>query len=621
MANSMRGKKQSKVMWVIMALLMLGLTGFGIGGLSRNSVSSIGTVGDEAIEVTTYARAFQSASARISQQVGRQLTPQELQDFGVQQQVLNAVVGQAALDNETAKRGLSVGDDLVRRNILESQQFQGLDGKFSKDNYTFYLEQQLRISSSEFETLLRKENARSILENAIVGGVSGDTTVPTALMRFAQQERSFEWVALSEEQLGVPIGVPTEEQLLAFYTENSVNYMSALTRNITYVWLNPLDLLDDVAVDEADIQSSYTLQGGRFNKPEQRAVDRLVFSSMADAQTARDRLDANAVSFSELVAERGLSDADVDLGEVERNDLSAAAAELVFNETEPGIVGPVESFLGAALFRINAVIQADSTPFEEARDELRNELAGEAARRLVADRITQIDDLLAGGATLEDLAKETKMTLGAIAYVQGSEEPIAAYDEFRQAADSVNLGDFPEVLDLSDGGVFALRVDSIVEPAPIPLDDVREKLTAEWRVAQVNQALLALAQRLIPGLENGGDLTVMGLELAPMDGVNRTSFLDNLPPSSILEVFKLDMGKVAVVDAGEKVMMLRLTHISEFDPDKEGNEAILARIKGQLDGQIALDMLRYFSDAIQAEAGVKLNTAIINQVNMQVTGF
>ncbi|PLS20557.1 SurA N-terminal domain-containing protein [Neptunicoccus cionae] len=621
MLDSMRGKGQSKVMWVIMGLLMLGLTGFGIGGLGGGTVRSIGKVGDEPIPVNTYARAYQNAASRINQQAGRTLTAAELEQFGVQDQVLDAVVGQAALSNETTERGLSVGDETVRNAILESPQFQGLDGTFDREGYDFYLERQLGITATEFETLIRKENARALLENTIVTGVKSDLTVPTALMEFAQQERSFEWVALSEDDLDTTIPEPSDEDLQAYYEEQASNYMSPLTRNITYAWLNPSALLDAVDVDEAEIRESYELQSDRFNKVEQRAVDRLVFSSMEDAQAARDRIDAQEATFGEIVGERGLEEADVDIGEISRSDVSSEAAELLFASKEPGIVGPVNSDLGPALFRINAVLDADSTPFEEVRDELRNELAGEAARRLVSDRVTDIDDMLAGGAELEALANETEMTLGTIAFSAGSTEEIAGYDAFREAALAAEQGDFPEVIDLSDGGVFALRLDSIDQPQAIPLEEVREKVAADWRADQVNTALKALAETLKAELEEGVDVSELGLEMTAVDGIKRNTYLEQLPPTTVPEVYQLEDGGVAIVDGGDRVVLARLTNITAFDPDLGNNDQLLEQINGQLNAQISLDLLSYYTDAVQSQAGVQLNRPIISQVNTQVTGF
>lgn len=621
MLNSMRGSGQSKTMWVIMGLLMFGLTfGFGLDSLRGANVTAIGSVGDEEIEVNTYGRAYQNAYLRLSQQVGRNLTPAELDQFGIQEQVLDAVTAQAALDNETTVLGLSVGDKMVRESIATSAQFQGLNGGFDQESYRYFLENQVGLSAGQFEARVRKESARSLLQNAIVSGVSNKNTMALALLNFAQQERSFEWAALSEENLAAPIAAPTQEELEAFFAVQSADYMTPLTRKITYAWLNPADLLDEVEVDEVQIRESYELQSDRFNRAEQRALDRVVFPSLEEAQAARDRFDAEAVSFSEIVSERGLTDADVDLGEVSRTDLSAAAADLLFSQTEPGVVGPVESSFGPALFRINALIQADNTPFEEVRDELRAELAGESARRLVSYMIGEIDDELAGGVRLEDLTKISGLQVGKLNYFDGNDHDLMGYDEFRTAALALQDGDFAEILDLSDGGVFALRLDGVVDPAPIPLADVTERLSEDWQASKTNEALVELAERFKPGLEQGGDLAFVGVDLEAVDGVNRTSFIEAITSSAIAEVFKLELGDVAVINTGDAAILVRLTNITDFDPDQEGNDVALDRITQQIDAQVSLDILEYYSDALQSKAGVSLNRNIINQVNQQMTG-
>ncbi len=64
---------------------------------------------------------------------------------------------------------------------------------------------------------------------------------------------------------------------------------------------------------------------------------------------------------------------------------------------------------------------------------------------IIADRIDSVDDLLAGGATLEELASETEMQLGQIDWTATTNQDIAAYDAFRDAASTAAEGDFPEV--------------------------------------------------------------------------------------------------------------------------------------------------------------------------------
>ncbi|MCP3878103.1 MAG: peptidyl-prolyl cis-trans isomerase, partial [Sulfitobacter sp.] len=176
----------------------------------------------------------------------------------------------------------------------------------------------------------------------------------------------------------------------------------------------------------------------------------------ADQAAAALEVDGN--TFEGLVADRGLSLSDVDLGDLSQQQLGAAGDD-VFAAEVGDIVGPLPSNLGPALFRVNGVLPSLNTTFEEARPTLVQDLAADRAARLVEVRAQDLDDQLAGGATLEQIAEESKMTLSTIEWTQDSSESIAAYAGFREAATRLTEGDFPQIQQLDDGSVFAMRLD------------------------------------------------------------------------------------------------------------------------------------------------------------------
>ncbi len=163
-----------------------------------------------------------------------------------------------------------------------------------------------------------------------------------------------------------------------------------------------------------------------------------------------------------------------------------AAGEAVFAAESGDVVGPFNSSLGPALFRMNAVLAEQVTTLEEATPDLREELAAEAAREYINDRTDAIIDLLAGGATMADIAERTEMELGTINWTPENTDGIAAYDAFREAAATVQQGAFPEIIDLADGGIFALTLDGITPPTLQPIDDVRDAVSEAWQ-AQARQ--------------------------------------------------------------------------------------------------------------------------------------
>jgi peptidyl-prolyl cis-trans isomerase D len=64
-----------------------------------------------------------------------------------------------------------------------------------------------------------------------------------------------------------------------------------------------------------------------------------------------------------------------------RRCLTKSAMRCFVVPQRPGIAGPLPSEFGPALYRINAILAATETTFEEARETLKPELAADAARR------------------------------------------------------------------------------------------------------------------------------------------------------------------------------------------------------------------------------------------------
>ena len=89
------------------------------------------------------------------------------------------------------------------------------------------------------------------------------------------------------------------------------------------------------------------------------------------------------------------------------------------------------------------------TPFEEAREELARDLALESARDEIADRVDSYEDLLASGATLEELVADTELRFSSMSYRPETRDGIARHPEFRAAVEALSEGDFPELANLS----------------------------------------------------------------------------------------------------------------------------------------------------------------------------
>jgi peptidyl-prolyl cis-trans isomerase D len=615
MSTSLRRKRANGMIWGLLALVMVGLGGYGVTNFSRG-LTELGQVGDRPITVNEYARTMRREIEAFSAQIGQPVSFEQAQAFGIDRTVQAQLVAAATLENEVARLGISVGDATVRDRIMEAPALQGIDGKFDRDIYSQFLRQQ-GLSEAEFEKTLRDEAARTLLQGAVLGGVTAPDTLADRLTAWAAETRDFTFAELIASDLATPVPAPGEDQLKAWHDAHTDAYMRPETRKITYVWLSPDTLIDAVEVDEDALKAAYEERKSDFLIPERRLVARLVYPTADEAAAARARLDAGEASFADLVAERGLSVEDVDLGEQSREDLGAAA-DAVFALTEPGVAGPLDSDLGPALFAMNGVLEAQETSFEEAREELRSEVAMDRARRQIADRSEGIEDLLAGGATLEEIAGEQGLTLGTVDYSTESEGGLAAYEPFRKAAEEVTAESFPTLLGLDDGGIFAIRLDGIEAAAVRPLDEVRDRVVADWTAEETHKALLALAQEHMAQIENGVTLEGLGLVTTAHDDYERGGFVADAPAAIGAQVFEMAAGDSRVIDAEGRVFLVTLTAVTPADLADPETAAERDRIRENLSQSMGRDIFEQFTRALQADVGIALDPQAIAAVNAQL---
>lgn len=609
-----KGSTSKTLVWILMAMLIFGLGGFGITNLS-GSVQSVGTVGGKEIDINAYARALQQELRAIEAQAGRAVSFSEAREAGLDRQVLGGLVAARAMDAETDRMGLSIGDENLRQDLMQIAAFKNADGSFNRDAYRYALEQ-TRMSEADFEDSIREDATRGLLQAAVASGVTIPEIYAEVLLTYIGEQRSVVLATLDGEDLAYPVATPQDAQLRSYYDSNIAQFTRPAMRRITYAWLSPDMLIDEVEIDAASLRALYEERGEEFNRPERRLVERLAFADAASAQSAMDRLNRDEVSFETLVLDRGLALDDVDLGDVSAAELGSAG-QAVFSAVVGATTGPVDTDLGPALFRINGVLPAMTTSFDEALPELREELAGERARRVIDAQIGEIDDLLAAGATLEELAAESGMQLAQIDWHEAVSDGIAGYEAFRALAAMVTLDDFPQIETLDDGGIFALRLDEEIAAAPAPFAEIGDELLAAWTRSETRTRLQELADDLMPQLSGDVDFATFGLTARTQTNVLRGGFVADMPSGFIDRLFDLAPGEVASMATDDGLVILRLSSITKPDLDDPEIAKLHQAILQQGAQAISQDLFNAFAQDIQFVQGVSLDQQALNAVHAQ----
>ena len=603
-------KSVFKVGFVVM--ILAGFGGFGAANLT-GSTQSLGRVGNVVIDARDYNRSLQREKSALEASLGETVSFARAEEMGLPDRVLRQLVGFAAFDNEMAEIGIGISDVSLRSRIVSIDSFSGPAGDFDQDTYKRVLEAN-QLSDAEFERSVRSEMARGLLLEAILSGTSAPAGYTDSMVSYLGEVRQVSWTSLGRGNLTSAVPIPRQADITEYYERNIAEFTLPEAKRITYAWLTPQMIAQGIDIGEAEIRKAYEIRLDEFSMPERRTAHRLVFSGDAAAADAARRIRNGEATFEGLVAERDLELSEIRLREATRTQLGDAA-DAVFSAAEGEVVGPIPGDVGPALFLVGKLLAAQTTEFEEVRDGIREDLALEISKAEANALFDQTDDMLAGGATLEELANETEMQIAQIDWRGGETDGLAADEAFIAKAAAVTASDYPEIFQLTEGGFAALRLDETVAPAPQPLAEIRADVAIRWDESKVMEMLGAQVSEQIRRIEAGAGFAEAGLPAARSERLTRQAVLPALPAGFVQAAFEMKPGDVRSFEDGKRLYLARLESIGDLPESNEQIVNLRAVLNAQVAAAIGQDMQQALAADIEARTRVTIDQATRNSVH------
>lgn len=603
-------KSGFKVGFVVM--ILAGFGGFGAANLT-GSTQSLGRVGNVVIDARDYNRSLQREKAALEASLGETVSFAQAEERGLPDEVLRQLVGFAAFDNEMSEIGIGIGDAALQSRIVSIDSFKGPAGDFDQDTYRMVLEAN-QLSDAEFERSVRSEMARGLLLDAIRAGASAPAGYTDSMVSYLGEVRQVSWTSLGRGNLASGVPIPRQADIAEYYERNIAEFTLPEAKRITYAWLTPQMIAQGIDIGEAEIRNAYEIRLDEFSKPERRTAHRLVFSGDAAAAEAARRIRAGEATFEGLVAERDLELSEIRFAEATREELGDAAGA-VFSAAEGDVVGPIPSDVGPALFLAGRILPAQTTEFDKVSDRIRDDLALKTAQAEANALFDQTDDMLAGGATLEELANETEMQIAQIDWRGGETDGLAADEAFAAEAAAVASSDYPEIFELEGGGFAALRLDETVPPAPQPLAQIRADVAIRWEESKVMEMLAAQVSGQIGQIEAGAGFAEAGLPAARTERLTRQAVLPALPAAFVPTVFEMKPGDVRTFDDGKRLYLARLESVGDLPESNEQIVNLRAVLNAQVAAAIGQDLQQALAADIEARTRVTIDSATRNSVH------
>ncbi len=620
-------RKQAKS-WVVKALLLLLVMSFAIWGIGdifygNPAEETVASVGSSDISGGELNEAFSRSLNNLQRQFGGQLTREHAIGLGVLRQTLQEQISQRLVDLEAAEMGVSVDDDTLRRLITENPNFQS-SGRFDRLRFNQLLRAS-GLSEDGYLEAYRQDLARNALTSSVAVGATVPEVQIDAIYRYRNEERRGRYLKIADADI-TDIDAPDDAALDAIYKDNEQQFTAPEYRTITFVTLEPEDLLEEVEVAEEDIQAAYDDRSAQYITPEKREIEQLLAPDEASAEKASALIEEGK-SFDEVAGELdGVSV--TDLGAVTEAGMPAGIGGEAFAVNEGEVTDPVKSPFGLHLFKVRTVTPEEVTPLEDVRGELRKELALIETEDRLPSLATQLDDELAAGSAVPEAADAVGLSAMSVEMVdrQGRDQSgelvasLEGWSALMQTAFDAPK-DEPSLLEeTDDGAYYVLQVDDIVDPRLKDMDEVRDEVVALHEEQQRREGAKAKAEDIrtklqeAASIETIADDTSLTIEvIEPLtraadgadSGVNR---------AAIEALFRTDAGAVAdqVIETEDGVLVIAVDEILE----KTGSDDAEARdqLKAELERQVRADLLDQFGRALQDAYPIEINEAALTRL-------
>src|SRR6202158_1619689 len=119
------------IMAVVMGVLIVSFGVWGIADIFRGfGQSTLATIGRTESSINEFRHLYPDRLQQIGRQFGRPLTADQARAFGLDRQVLQQTIAEAALDEEARRTGFGHSDSETMRMIVSDPNFKGVSGNF-----------------------------------------------------------------------------------------------------------------------------------------------------------------------------------------------------------------------------------------------------------------------------------------------------------------------------------------------------------------------------------------------------------------------------------------------------------------------------------------------------------
>lgn len=617
--------------WVAKLLFILLIGSFAIWGI-EDSVRNWGRddalarVDGQPIPVDEAQQAARREIARITRQLGQNFEGNEEIRKALTAQAVDGLVLDRVMRSEARRLHVAAPDEAVRGTVFSVPAFHGVDGRFSPDLLAQFLRMN-EMTEPQFLAQIRNGLMARQIVAAVRAGAAAPNAIAEPLTRFLQERRVAEVAQFPTAAAPEP-AAPTEAQLRRFHENNPDRFSTPALREAVVAVLTADMLAGEVTVTDAEIAAAYEQRRAQYETPEKRALQQVVVQDEAAARAIAERWKAGA-SWSDIeAAAREASGQAVELPETDRAGLPLPAlADAAFGLAQGAVSDPVRSPFGWHVLRAERVTPGVTRTLADVREEVRREVASEKALDVVYQRSTQIEDQLAGGATLEEVSRSNNLRFAVVRVdaqgrdANGTEvelpvRPAQRPDTLRLIF-AANQGDAARLNESVDGFI-AVELREVIAPALRPFESVQDAVRTAFvddakrrHQEEAATAMLTALRAGTPFAEAAAAANATAGRVGPIG--RQPDAQTPIPPELVSPLFELARGEATMVATRSGFAVGQVAEIAI--PDLTAEADALARMRAEVARSIGDDLEAQFQAALRARSDIRINRQTLESLS------
>lgn len=611
--SKMRDSLFTKIILTVTALSFMSL--FGVSGYidTANSNKAVIKVDDLEISQSQFSYMLQREILRLKAYGNIDFDDDGSQKSQVADKLLKIKLDEMIFDNTLKKYNIDIRESSVTQILKMASQFQ-TNGQFDSEKYRAYKD----LTGKSDEDML-SDVKRNFLRKFVLDYPVAYVNVPkiqlAQMAKVAGQRRTFRYVKVENAAANISRKAPQEE-LDQYYDDMDEELMIPESRDLTIMYIPQEKLTAAIKIPQEEIDAYYKEHTDEYEQGEQRAVLQMVFDTKEKADAAYEKLN-NGEDFIAVAEENGQKAEEINLGFVSANDVSEELSNIIFATDAGKYSEPVQIADSWQILKVNDVKKATTTPINEIYAKIADELRQNKEYDNNSTVISEIDDKVGAGETLQEIAASYNVPLlkikglaedGKAESIDDKLKDVVTDKEFLEVAFSYNENEIGQTVE-TDDGIAVVLVDKINEAHKKSREQAEDELIKVWE----ENERAAITQETIDNIEHdldaGDDLaTVAGrynLQVINSRPATRNETIDKISFVEMKKLFSAPKNEPQIIKLGDDYIVAETTNI--YDDSDSINSEKREELKNTLYKESVAEMSEALLQDFARDYKIKVN--------------